>query len=57
MEEAVTDKQLISSFLRYVDDFEKEAIESMLNGNPVDDEIMDIALGVFSRYNLIHCQH
>ena len=34
VEEAVTDKQLISSFLRYVDDFEKEAIESMLNGNP-----------------------
>ena len=50
----IGDGILISSFLRYIDDFEKEAIETIMNENAesnINDECLEILLGVFS-----HCQ-
>ena len=50
IDKSVSDETLITSFFRYVDTFEKEAIQSVMNGeNEPDEESLDIALGVFSR--------
>ena len=48
----IGDGILISSFLRYIDDFEKEAIETIMKENAesnIDDECLEIVLGVFNR--------
>lgn len=47
----VGDEQLVSSFLRYVDDFERDAILSIMNekGEKIDEEVFDNVVSVLSR--------
>ena len=51
IEGAIKDELIISSFFNYVDTFEKEAIQSIMNAGDAqpDEENLDTALNVFSR--------